>query len=116
MKYRSIGVLLAVGLVAAFATSKAQAGAWQTEPVDLSGQVGYSLFLDKDPAGVLQAAYYTTTGDLLYARRGSTGWQVKGDIPLGKAFAIDNTGNRFFVSTPTGPNYYPQYQILLDNS
>src|SRR5262245_1971705 len=35
--------------------------AWQIEPVDLSGQVGWSLFLDSDPAGTVQAAFYTNS-------------------------------------------------------
>lgn len=108
-------VLIVTALIASVAATKAEAG-WQTEPVDLSGQAGYSLHLDSDSAGTVQAAFYTTSpnGDLRYARRGAAGWQVLADVPVGKTFAVDNTGNRFFVS-PTSPNFYPQYQILLDN-
>jgi hypothetical protein len=90
--------------------------AWTIEPVDTSGEVGWSLFIDTDAAGSLHAAYYTTNpnGDFVYSRRGSSGWQRQGIIDNADAFALDRNGDRFFVSTP-GPNFYPNFQILLDN-
>jgi hypothetical protein len=43
-------------VIATYVTLAARANhapaAWQTEPVDLSGQVGWSLFLDSDPAAL----------------------------------------------------------------
>src|SRR5262249_6318429 len=106
---------IATWLIVATLANESRA-AWQIEPVELPGQVGWSLFLDSDPTGTVQAAFYTSSpsGSLRYTRRGPAGWQQAAVINSGDAFATDNTGNRFFVSTPgPGPNYYPQYQILL---
>jgi hypothetical protein len=89
---------------------------WTIEPVDLSGEVGWSLYLDTDSSGTPHAAYFTTNpnGDFIYSRREEAGWQRKAVIDNGSAFAVDQAGDPFFINEP-GPNFYPHFQILLDN-
>ena len=89
---------------------------WTIEPVDLSGEVGWSLNLGIDPMGTPHAAYFTTNpnGDFHYSRRGEAGWQRHAVIDNADAFALDQNGDRFFVTAP-GPNFYPNFQVLLDN-
>ncbi|HEY3395676.1 MAG TPA: hypothetical protein VGK58_23440, partial [Lacipirellulaceae bacterium] len=104
-------------VVAAFFIGEIESqAAWNIEPVDLSGEVGWSLSIDTDPAGEPHAAYFTTNpnGYLQYASRGASGWVRGPAIEFGNAFALDNNGQRFFVNEPR-PNFYPHFQVLLDN-
>ena len=72
---------------------------WTIEPVDLSGEVGWSLNLGIDPMGTPHAAYFTTNpnGDFHYSRRGEAGWQQ----PSGAAMAI---AALTFAALCTSPN------------
>lgn len=112
---RCLRVGIAVLLVAAAGLLMAETclAGWTTEPIDLSGDAGYSLFIETDPAGTPHVAYYTS-GDLRYARRTQSGWQQVGTLENADAFALDEAGDPFFVNV-VSPEFHPHFNIMLEN-
>jgi hypothetical protein len=111
---RSVAFQTAI-LLSAIAVARFARADWVVEPVDLSGAAGWSLNLDVDSAGDPHAAYFTSNGGWKYKIRGASGWTDRFTIPSGDAFALDGNDDPYFITSPS-PNFYPQFQILLDNN
>jgi hypothetical protein len=84
---------------------------WIVEPVHLAQDAGWKLFLDVDPSGTAYASYYRLGASFPIAQRTVSGWQETQVVPFGLAFALNNAGTPYMLSTPAN-NYYPSLQAF----
>lgn len=85
---------------------------WSVSPVNLSGDVGWSLFIDS-AAGKPHIAYWDD-GDLSYEVLNGSQWEKKATVSNGDSFALDANGTASFINSYS-PNFYPMHQTHLGN-